>query len=111
MPDERDDANPARAGEMGDDSSGPLRPHPDVISRQMGGGAVLIHLGTNRIYETNETGGRIWGLLSAGSGRDEVVRRLLAEYDIDEPTLTAQFDEILGLLLSEGLLKRAGPAE
>ncbi len=72
---------------------------------------MLIHLGSNRIYETNATGARIWELLSAGCQRDEVVRRLLEEYDVDETTLAAELEEIIGVLSAEGLLKRAGPAD
>ncbi len=111
VPENRDAAKAAPTGEPGPRAAGSFRPAPDVISRQMGGGAVLIHLGSNRIYETNATGARIWELLAAGCQRDEVVRRLLEEYDVDETTLAAELEEIIGVLSAEGLLKRAGPAD
>ena len=43
-----------------------LQPDPDVISRRIDAGTVLINLRTNKIYELNATGSRIWELLKDG---------------------------------------------
>jgi len=40
-----------------------LKPAPEVLARRLPGGAVLVHMRTNRIFELNETGARIWELL------------------------------------------------
>jgi hypothetical protein len=103
---EKPGTHPRRSPRGAGAGASAARPHPDVMSRQMGDGAVLIHLGTNRIYETNATGARIWELLSAGCDRDEVIHRLIAEYEIDEPTVVNQVDEMMGVLLAEGLFRR-----
>ena len=41
-----------------------LRPSPGVVARDMGGSAVLVHLESNRIFELNATGARVWSLFN-----------------------------------------------
>src|SRR5215510_5014894 len=53
------------------------RPNPDVIAKRLDDAAVLVHLGTNRIFELNGTGMRVWELLGQGLGVDGIVRRLV----------------------------------
>lgn len=57
-----------------------LQPAPGVIARDMGGAAVLIHLDTNRIFELNATGARVWALIQEGRTREQIVATLRAEY-------------------------------
>ena len=53
-----------------------VRQSADVVSSRMGDAGVLVHLQTNRIFEVNATGLRIWEL--AGDGRTllEIEERL-----------------------------------
>lgn len=57
-----------------------LQPAPGVIARDMGGAAVLIHLDTNRIFELNTTGARVWALIQEGRTRDQIVTTLRTEF-------------------------------
>jgi len=75
----------------------------DVVAQRIGSDTVLVHMRTNRIYELNETGARLWELLAAGHAWVEVVDRLRAEFDVDEGRLIREVDEFLALLLDEGL--------
>jgi Coenzyme PQQ synthesis protein D (PqqD) len=80
-------------------------PHPaeGVISRTFGESAVLIRLRTNRIYELNDTGARIWDLIQAGSTREQLIERLLTEFDVEHERLTEAVDTFLGELRVDGL--------
>jgi hypothetical protein len=86
-----------------------LRLSPDVMVRRMDDAAILIHLGTNGIFETNRTGARICELLLAGGTRDAIVRQLLEEFEIDEQTLEAQLGELLRRLSAEGMISAGDP--
>jgi hypothetical protein len=81
-----------------------LKPASDIIARRLGDSAVLIRLQTNRIYELNDTGARIWEVLKTGVTRDDVVERLLPEFEIDRNALGQAVDELLGMLKAEGLI-------
>ena len=82
-----------------------LKPHPEVISRRLGDAAVLVHLTSNRIFELNATGARIWELICEGLDEPAISAKLAEEFDV-EPTLAAE--ELRGLLARlrhEGLVQ------
>jgi hypothetical protein len=81
-----------------------LRPASNVVARQLGDSAVLIHLATNRIYELNPTGARIWELVGAGTTIDAVLNTLRAEFDAPVETVESEVDDLVRNLMAEGLL-------
>jgi coenzyme PQQ synthesis protein D (PqqD) len=81
-----------------------LRPSPGVVARDMGGSAVLVHLESNRIFELNVTGARVWSLLEQGLHRDEICRRLQQEYEAPAEDVAATVDALLVSLESEHLI-------
>lgn len=83
------------------------KPAPKVLARRMPGGAVLVHLDANRIFELNETGARIWDLLDAGIDRAGLLQRLVDEFDVDLERAGHELDDLLRDLLSEGLVHEA----
>jgi hypothetical protein len=83
------------------------KPAPQVLARRMPGGAVLVHLDANRIFELNETGARIWEMLHEGVDRDGVLQRLAEEFDVDAERAVREVDRLLGELVREGLLHEA----
>jgi len=85
------------------DGSGP-RPSQDVAFRELEGEAVLVHLGTNRIYSLNPTGTRFWELLAAGDGVSDIKAQLLREFDVDAKQLESEIEALLASLTSEGLV-------
>ena len=82
----------------------PLKPARNVLTRQLPGGAVLVHLQTNRIFELNETAARVWELLGAGVPPPDLVPRLVDEFDVDPDTAAAEVKVLLDMLAREGLL-------
>ena len=81
-----------------------LRLDPNVVAQRVGDDVVLVHLRTNRIFELNATGGRVWALLSAGAPPDSIVTTLLDEFDIDEAPLRAELAAFLETLRKSGLV-------
>ena len=81
-----------------------LRPHPDVITQNMGEETLLVHLRSDRFYELNNTAARFWELLSAGHGLATIQAQMLREFDVDETQLADEIANILTLLRSEALV-------
>ena len=81
-----------------------LKPDPQVLARRMPGGTILVNLESNRIFELNETGARVWELMSAGLEREQVVERLVEEFAVDPIRAATEVDTLLGHLAREGLL-------
>jgi len=65
---------------------------------------VLVRLATNRIYELNATGARIWELLTQQKPRTEIIDVLEREFAADRPELEVAFDELIASLRAEGLV-------
>jgi hypothetical protein len=80
------------------------RPSPDVVFKLLDQEAVLVHLGTNRIFTLTATGARFWQLLAGGSDREAIEEQLLAEYDVPKPELSGEIDSLVRDLTAEGLL-------
>jgi coenzyme PQQ synthesis protein D (PqqD) len=84
-------------------NAGP-KPHPDVVWRRVGEEAVLVDLKTNRIYSLNDTGARLWELISAGHDRAAVETALIEEFDVEESELRRQVAAGLEQLAKAGLV-------
>jgi len=81
----------------------------DVIVRRMGGSAVLVNLSTNRIYELNETGTRIWELLERGHSSDEINDQLCAEFTVAPTEARGAYDKLIAELRDQGLVRPETP--
>ncbi len=84
--------------------AGQFRPHRQVIARRVDAGTVLIHLGTNRIYELNATGTRIWELLNAGCDAAAIRTQLQKEFDVEGPQAGQAIEDTFALLFQENLI-------
>ncbi len=82
-----------------------FKPHPDVVFKLLDDEAVLVHLGTNRIFTLTETGARFWQLLTEGQDRSAIEDQLLDEYDVTRPELVAEIDSLARQLAAEGLVE------
>jgi Coenzyme PQQ synthesis protein D (PqqD) len=81
-----------------------LRLNPDVIAKRLDQATVLVHMSTNRIFELNETGARVWELLGQGLDADRIVRHLVDEFDVDDARAADEVKNLLMRLRTEGLL-------
>jgi hypothetical protein len=85
-----------------------LRHDAQVVSSRLGDGGVLVHLRTNRIFELNATGFRIWELIGEGHDLPAVQRRLHEEFSVPADRLQQELENLVGALLAEGLLDGGG---
>jgi hypothetical protein len=67
--------------------------------------AVVVHLGSNRIYELNDTGARIWELASEEATLDGLIDRLQGEFDVDREQLASDVAIIVDDFVREGLFE------
>ena len=65
---------------------------------------VLVHMGTNQVFELNRTGARIWELLTGGIGGGQLLAALTEEFEVDGDRIRGEVETILSELLSEGLV-------
>ena len=75
----------------------------DVIARKVGDTTVLVRLQTNRIYELNATGARIWELMKDQRTRADIIDTLAREFDAGREAIATAVDELLTSLRAEGL--------
>ena len=78
---------------------------PEVIATELENNeAVLLHLGTKKYYSLNETGLRIWQMLSEGASLLRVHETLQNEYDIAPDHAEKCILDLTNELLNEKLL-------
>ncbi len=60
--------------------------------------------GSNAVHTLNETGAFLWDHVSKGLGKNELVEKLLDEYDVDRETAQKDVDAFLSRLQSLNIL-------
>jgi PqqD family protein of HPr-rel-A system len=83
------------------------KPNPDVVTRRVEDRVVLFHIGRSQTFALNETGARLWELLSEGKNETEALARMIAEFDVQEAELRREVREFLDSLEREGLVLRS----
>ena len=79
---------------------------PDALSRELDGEVLVLDLRTSLYFGMTGTAARIWQLLEAGQGQDEIVRTLAREFEADSHTIAADVDSFIADLLERGLVTR-----
>lgn len=79
----------------------------NFVLRQVAGTWVVLPLGAatldfNGMLTLNESGVLLWHLLQQGTGREQLVDALLAEYDVSREQASADVDEFLNTLIQAG---------
>jgi hypothetical protein len=83
-----------------------VRPDPDVVLTELEDKeAVLLHLGTKMYYSLNETGLRIWQMLSLGLTLGEISGRLQSEFDVAPEKANESVINLINELISEKLVE------
>jgi Coenzyme PQQ synthesis protein D (PqqD) len=76
-----------------------------VLVRFVDREAVLLNLETEEYFGLDETGTRMWQLLTAAPNIDTAYRELLEEFDVESELLRSNLMELLGRLVDSGLLR------
>lgn len=79
-----------------------IRPHPDVIWREVDGEVVLLNVGTGQYFGLDPVGSQLWILLQSagpnGINLDALCTLVIGQFDVDLPTaerdLTALIDDL-----------------
>ena len=77
----------------------------DVLFKELQGEAVLLHLGSESYYGLDDVGTRMWQLLNEQHDMDDVVKKLLAEYDVEEASLRSDLAQLINQLADAGLIQ------
>ena len=80
------------------------RPAEGVLFQKLDRDAVLLNLKTEQYYSLDGVGTRIWQLLGETGSLEGTVRRMLAEYTVDETTVRADIMALAEKLAARGLL-------
>jgi Coenzyme PQQ synthesis protein D (PqqD) len=81
-----------------------LTRHPEVVYTDLDDGAVLLHGDTKFFYSLNQVGAAVWRSLASTETLDDLVDRLLAEYDVDREHARATLSAFVRILEEEQLI-------
>jgi hypothetical protein len=76
-----------------------------VLVRILDRESVLLNLETERYFGLDETGTRMWQLVTASQDIEEAYQELLVEYDVEPELLRNNLTDLLGQLVENGLLQ------
>jgi len=77
----------------------------DVLIEELDNEAVLLNSKSEHYFGLDESGVRFWKLLEQNGNSADTVKSLLAEYNIDEPTLQKDVAKFIIELDQAGLLE------
>ena len=81
-----------------------------VLVRLLDQESVLLNLETEQYFGLDETGTRMWQLVTTSPNIDAAYQELLAEYDVQPEMLRENLTELLDRLVEHGLLQ-VSPAD
>ena len=77
----------------------------DVVSREVGGEAILLNLATGTYFGLDGIGTEIWTMLAREGSVEAVTSALLAAYEVEEPRLRLDIDQFIQQLVHKSLLE------
>ncbi len=82
----------------------PVKPNPQVVFQRVGESVILFHLRTDRFYELNSTGARLWELLSSGWAPARIHEQMLQEFRVEAAQLADEIGRLLASMAEEDLV-------
>ena len=76
-----------------------------VLVRLLGRESVLLNLNTEQYFGLDETGTRMWELVTSLPNINTAYNELLAEFDVEPDLLRANLTDLLDRLVENGLLE------
>ena len=81
----------------------------ELLKREVGGEAFLVPLGktvydSNGLFVLTELGAFIWDLLPEAETEDEILQKILSEYEVDEATAGKDLTQFLDKLRDLNIL-------
>lgn len=86
-----------------------MRIRDGYVLREVAGTFVIISTGSENldfkgVITVNEVGALIWKGVEAGKSKDEIVDKILSEYDVQKEIASADMDEFLEQLISKNII-------
>lgn len=78
----------------------------NVVSQEIDGETVLLDMDGENYFGLNTVGTRIWQLLKEPRTPQEIFSSLILEYDVESDQLLEDLNEIIGQLLTNGLITK-----
>jgi hypothetical protein len=78
--------------------------NPEMVSGNMDGEVVMLSIQRGEYFGLDMIGSRIWELIEHSVKVEEIMTRLLEEYDVDEKTCLGDLIEFLEDLQNKGLI-------
>ena len=80
------------------------------ILREVAGSFIVVAVGSavkdfNGIINLNETGAFLWKILESGATKEEMLAKMLEEYDVDEETARKDIDAFISKLQEAKLVR------
>ncbi|MEC2076074.1 lasso peptide biosynthesis PqqD family chaperone [Metabacillus fastidiosus] len=75
------------------------------VASDMDGEKVMMSIANGKYYNLGETGGVIWDFLQSPVSINQIVTKLMSEYDVEERVCREEVLSFLVLLYKEGLVK------
>jgi hypothetical protein len=77
----------------------------DVVWTKLGDEVAILNSETGTYFGLDPVGSRIWCLMAEGDGLDEVVSKLLSEYQVDEERARKDLRELIEQLEERSLVQ------
>jgi hypothetical protein len=81
-----------------------ILPNPDVVAKRLDGEVVIVHLGTNEIYNLNSSAARLWELLESGLGLEDAKEQLIEEFDVSVERLEQDISATVASLVENQIV-------
>jgi hypothetical protein len=78
---------------------------PDIVTRRLGDLLVVVSLSSNRIFELNHTGARVWEMMTSGFDEPRAVAALTEEFDVTPESALQEVRALRAQLIEEGLIE------
>lgn len=83
----------------------PIHVNDAVVSAELGDEAVLLNVETGLYFGLGEEELLVWNLLSEGATIEEIVRRFLDEFDVEEAQIRADLSSFIEKLIERELVR------
>lgn len=78
--------------------------NPDIVWKKMGDEVVLLNPETGKYFGLNRVGSSFWSLVDGEVTVDQIIDRMLGEYNVERARIAADILELIGSLEARGLL-------
>lgn len=78
--------------------------NPDIVWKKMGDEVVLLNPETGKYFGLNRVGSSFWSLVDGQVTVDQIIDRMLGEYNVERERIAADILELIGSLEARGLL-------